>query len=153
MKRWRTPEVVPFGGLWRWKHPETGAEIWAVNGFQLLDKARQYCRVNNLPIGVNFDQRIIDDVCAQLPDICVDNEPPSLAERAASFMRSATQWASNGFKCVSHEDYEKRLETCRGCERWSGEALFGLGRCGKCGCSGVKLYMDTEKCPLNKWPV
>lgn len=138
--------------MWRWTHPETGFVIEAVNAHQLLDKARQYCRVNNLPIGLGFDQRIIDDVCRDIPDICNDTEPPSLPERMASFARSAISWIANGAKVVDFKTYDDRIQTCRACDRWSGEVYFGLGRCGKCGCSGLKLYMDTEVCPLNKWP-
>lgn len=151
MKSFKTPNVVPPGGGWIWNHPETGDQIYGGSADMLISNAREYCRRNHLPIGLNFEQNIIDSVCARLPDICSDTEPPTPMEMAAKFARAAVTWVANGATVVSPEQFQQRLDTCRACERWNGEAFFGLGRCGKCGCSGVKLYMDTEKCPLSKW--
>lgn len=153
MRYFLTPETVPPQGGWIWTHPETGHEIRGGNAAMLLSNARDYCRVNNLPIGVGFDQRIIDSLCDKLPEICGNTEPPTISEMAASFARSAKQWIAGGAHTLSFEQYHQRLTTCQGCDRWNGEAFFGFGKCGKCGCSGVKLYMNTEKCPLNKWTV
>lgn len=150
MKSFKTPNVVP-PGQWRWTHPETGVEIYGGSADVMINNAREYCRKNNLPIGAGFEQRIIDDLCAKIPEICDDTEPPTVPEMAATFARSVKRWVSNGMGTVDFEKFHARLQTCQACDRWNGEAMFGLGRCGKCGCSGVKLYMDTEKCPLDKW--
>jgi hypothetical protein len=153
MKSFKEPNVVPPGGGWFWTHPETGYRVRGGNADQLFFFAKEYCRVNNLPIGLGFEQRIIDDICNELPDICTDTEPPSPAEMARQFTRAAFQWTRNGFPIVSAEQYAERLSTCQACDRWNGEAVFGLGRCGKCGCTGLKLYASTENCPLGKWPI
>jgi hypothetical protein len=150
MKTLLTPNTVP-PGQWRWTHPETGVELYGANFDALLLAAREYCRKNSLPIGVEFEQRIIDDLCARNPQICSDTEPPTVSEMAATFAGSVKRWVSNGMGVTNFETYHARLSVCKTCDRWNGEALFGLGRCGKCGCSGLKLYMDTEKCPLSKW--
>lgn len=153
MKSFTTPNVVPPGGGWFWTHPETKDRIRGGNADQLIINAKEYCRRNNLPIGLGFEQRIIDDVCAELPDICSDTEPPTPVEMARQFARAAVNWVNSGFSVVISEDYQARLDTCKACDRWNGEAIFGLGRCGKCGCTGLKLYAASEKCPLGKWPV
>ena len=152
MKSFKDPNVVPPGGGWFWTHPETKDRIRGGSAEQLIFNAREYCRTNHLPIGLGFEQNIINSVCEELPDICQDTEPPSTVDLARQFARSVLKWTCSGFQCVTSEQYQERLNTCLGCDRWNGEAMFGLGRCGKCGCSGVKLYMTTEKCPLDKWP-
>jgi len=152
MKSFKYPNSVPPGGGWFWTHPETKDRIRGGNAEQLVFNSKEYCRRNHLPIGAGFDQRIVDDVCAELPDICQDTEPPSAIDMARQFTRSALNWVRSGLPCVTNEQFQERLDTCKACDKWNGEAVFGLGRCGKCGCTGVKLFMTTEKCPLNKWP-
>lgn len=61
------------------------------------------------------------------------------------------KWVAAGFPIVSGEDLELRKGVCATCEFWSANAFGGLGKCGKCGCSGVKLRLSTSGCPLKKW--
>lgn len=61
------------------------------------------------------------------------------------------KWAKAGFPIVSGEVLSERKGICAACEFWNADAFGGLGRCGKCGCSGVKLRLATSKCPLKKW--
>ena len=64
---------------------------------------------------------------------------------------AGAKWATAGFPIVSGEGLAERKRICAECEFWNAGAFGGLGRCGKCGCSGVKLRMATSRCPLKKW--
>lgn len=68
-----------------------------------------------------------------------------------SVVKAGAQWAKAGFPIVSGEVLSERKGICAACEFWNADAFGGLGRCGKCGCSGVKLRLATSKCPLKKW--
>jgi len=85
----------------------------------------------------------------------VSNIPPkypTITTQAKSAATSVANWATSGFRLTTPEEYQARLEICKGCEFWDAEALSGTGRCKKCGCSTkAKLKMATEKCPIDKW--
>lgn len=74
-----------------------------------------------------------------------------LGEPIVSFVKAGAQWAKAGFPIVSGEDLAERKGICAECEFWNADAFGGLGKCGKCGCSGVKLRLATSKCPAGKW--
>ncbi len=48
---------------------------------------------------------------------------------------------------VAPEVYQERLEICHGCEHHN----RACGRCRKCGCAILKLWVATERCPIGKW--
>ena len=73
---------------------------------------------------------------------------PSLADMTKSFASSVYGWARAGFAVASEETKSERLAICRECEFWK-EGKYG--RCMKCGCSGIKLWLATERCPIGKW--
>jgi hypothetical protein len=78
--------------------------------------------------------------------------PPTLAKMASTFFSSTLGWAKSGLKTVTADQFEARIEICKGCELWEGSGFAGTGRCKKCGCSTqAKLRMATEKCPIDKW--
>lgn len=85
----------------------------------------------------------------------MDRKPaplPSFGEMAKSASASAIQWASGGFQWVTPEEFNARIELCRGCEFWDAQGFFNTGRCRKCGCSTkAKLRMATASCPIGKW--
>jgi hypothetical protein len=64
---------------------------------------------------------------------------------------SGFRWAREGFAVVHPETLEARRTICQACEHWKAEAFGGRGRCLKCGCSGAKLRLPHEKCPVGKW--
>jgi hypothetical protein len=77
---------------------------------------------------------------------------PSITTMAQTFAESIVQWAKKGFKVVNEEQFNERLNICRGCELWDSKALNGGGRCRDCGCSTqAKLRIATERCPKDKW--
>jgi hypothetical protein len=75
-------------------------------------------------------------------------ETPKLADMAKSFSGAISKWAKSGFDTCTEEQYNDRLDICRGCEYWKDGAI---GRCMKCGCAGLKLWLKTERCPIGKW--
>ena len=78
-------------------------------------------------------------------------KPPPLDVMVAAFGREMKHWALRGFKVVDAETYKRRAEICADCPHWKPDAAMGSGRCLKCGCSGVKLYLETSACPISKW--
>lgn len=78
---------------------------------------------------------------------------PGLTELAGNFGRAVAKWASAGFPVVEEGDYQARLAACQACSHWDGAARLGLGKCRapKCGCTRLKLWLRTEKCPMGKW--
>ena len=78
-------------------------------------------------------------------------KPPTLLELADNFTRATATWTSQGFPTPSEEEYQRRAELCNGCKFWNANEWLNVGRCMKCGCSGVKRYMATATCPLGIW--
>jgi hypothetical protein len=145
---------VPPGGGWIYIQPESGMAFKHPDLMHVKRMVKAHRIANNYPVGVNFDQEIEESICNSRPELCFDNTPLAdltFFERVAKFASASIQWAASGFKVVNSHQYNQRLATCQQCEKWHGEKAFGLGQCGSCGCSGVKLFMVTEKCPLNKW--
>ena len=154
-----SPNEVPPGG-WRWVHPETKHVITAGSFEDLVRGARLFLLNNDFPVPREFGQELLrsmddavqDDMHARgLPpyQLVRTTEKPTLTQMARRFAHEARSWASSGFKHVSQEVYEQRLDKCETCGFWQGESAFGYGRCGKCGCSGLKLFLATTRCPLD----
>ena len=74
-----------------------------------------------------------------------------LSEMVAGFVKTTAEWLACGAPVVSPEQYKERAQLCLDCEFFDPEAFAGKGRCTKCGCSGVKLYLATAACPIDKW--
>ena len=79
---------------------------------------------------------------------------PTLAELAANFTTALARWSAAGFPTVSAEAYAARAAACDACEHWQPQARLGLGKCAApgCGCTSLKRWLATEKCPQGKWP-
>lgn len=141
---------VPPGG-WQYVHPETKT-LFASHSINVLtDKVRAFNQTNNYPNQLNLEQAIVDGVCDRCPECCHDTEPPSLLDLAKRFTREAYQWAQSGFEVTDENLFASRQATCNTCPKWRGEAAFGYGRCGACGCTGLKLFMKSSHCPDGKW--
>lgn len=79
---------------------------------------------------------------------------PTVMELAANFVGAMERWATAGFPVADKAVYAARSAVCDTCEFWDGTARFGLGKCKApgCGCTSMKRWLATERCPLNKWP-
>ena len=72
--------------------------------------------------------------------------PPTMVEKASTFISSVKDFISDGCKLVSEEEYKDRLKICDGCEERKGNS------CNICGCNlQLKAKGKTFKCPLQKW--
>ena len=76
---------------------------------------------------------------------------PALPALAGTAVRALTRFAASGFRKASDSTLLARQSLCRTCPEWEHEGYAGLGRCRKCGCSGIKLTWASEQCPLDKW--
>jgi len=85
--------------------------------------------------------------CSEATDVLIPE--PTLAELAVNFTSSVSRWAAGGFPVVAEDEYQHRQMICSACEFWRTDGLFA--HCGKCGCSRLKAWMGTSKCPINKW--
>jgi hypothetical protein len=104
----------------------------------------------------NLEYAIMDQICKRLEsdphsDRCFDYTPPTKTELLTRAGNAIKNFVNNGFKLVTAEQLLDRRTVCEECSLWNGEGSFGMGRCGSCGCTGLKLHVASEKCPLNKW--
>lgn len=72
-------------------------------------------------------------------------------EALYNFVSAMQESAKTGFKRVSSEKHKERLDICSQCRFWKQTAYLGMGKCRKCGCSGLKLWLSTSRCPIQKW--
>lgn len=81
------------------------------------------------------------------------SDEPTVADLATNFAGATLRWLAEGAPVVSEASYTLRAAACSGCEMWDENARFGLGRCNApgCGCTKLKRWLATEKCPLGKW--
>ncbi len=155
MKRIIAPNQVPPGGNYRYVQPETGMEFLGQTIGVVFMKVRKHRVANNLPIR-HLEQEVIDSFCASQPDWCEDVDPntgkPTLLEMAARFSRAMVDWARGGCAVLPQERFQARRDICDACEHWRRDGThIGTGRCGRCGFSGLNLFMATERCPDGKW--
>lgn len=155
------PQETPPGG-WRWRHPETGYLVHSSTATGLISAARAFLHENNYPVPADLEQRIWqwmnEDVQRDMekrglpPFVFLHNtEPPTLLDRARSFAWAAKDWMRSGMPVTTHDVVQSRLETCRTCGYWSGESSPFHTACRKCGCTGIKMWMATSRCPIGKW--
>ena len=80
-------------------------------------------------------------------------KPPTIKQMSKNFAKATAKWIKSGFETVTQSEFDKRLEICRSCTFWDEKARLGMGKCNHegCGCSKGKLWLKTEKCPIQKW--
>ncbi len=62
-----------------------------------------------------------------------------------NFTNATFHWASAGFKIADDETLAKRQAICDTCQYWNASARLGMGKCLKCGCTSLKLKLDTDQ--------
>lgn len=76
----------------------------------------------------------------------------AMATSAAYALWRAVAAATHGAQVlVTPETFSVRQETCGLCPHRDPAARFRLGKCRVCGCTRLKLWLATERCPLGKW--
>ena len=76
-------------------------------------------------------------------------QPPTLLAMATNFAAAMARWHDAGYRTLDTGDVQDRRAICEPCEHW--RVALGFAWCRLCGCSKLKLWLPTEKCPLNKW--
>ena len=76
---------------------------------------------------------------------------PSGLDMVRNFGASVMAWAVSGFPIVDRATFDQRLATCAACPFWKPRARFTLGKCEKCGCTKLKHWLATERCPDKRW--
>lgn len=78
---------------------------------------------------------------------------PTVVELLENFSKATVKFLKSGMPVVDEAVCKARLKICGECEHWDGKARFGLGKCAhvKCGCTKLKHWMASEKCPIGKW--
>lgn len=147
---YKHPSYVPPGGGWLYVHQETGTRIEESSVENLLIAARNWHRMNSYPVPVDFAQVIAQQVCARCPEFCGSTEPPTATDKAMEFASAAIHWIRQKAPVVSLEVFQERQSKCESCELYGGARTFGFIGCGKCGCTGLKLYLATSTCPLDE---
>jgi len=127
----------------------------------LRGKFIEHRKSNNLD--QNIDQEIHNQICShEDPSFCQEwptsgayapqaQIEVTITEMVSNFTQSMKTWIGSGMPITTEDKFKNRLNTCRNCEYWDEKAYLGKGKCKKCGCSGLKLHLDTSKCPINKW--
>ena len=73
---------------------------------------------------------------------------PSPQRQAMNFASAMTKHVLSGFKRVTDEEKNRRLEICKGCPFF----ISHSNRCEKCGCFLLaKAGWTTQHCPIDKW--
>lgn len=70
---------------------------------------------------------------------------PTLLQMGLNLAESMTAWTRAGFPITPQAVYDARRVTCAACPHYDADAY--VHSCALCGCSGVKLHLQTEKCP------
>lgn len=77
------------------------------------------------------------------------HKPPPIKDRVESFKQTISDWRAAGFPIADKERHNRRLKICERCEFYKNIPTGFI--CLKCGCYSVKLWLQTSKCPINKW--
>lgn len=161
MKKVRDNSAGAIGGLWIWKHGETGHVIRHSNYIGCMNAVKKFLRANSFPIGSNFEQEFEENLCANgAPNLCEDFIPPTVLQKMSSLAqalyRAAKQWRE---PVVSAEELQDRREYCVGnetrprCNFYGGSTSPLKVACARCGCTGLAIFLKSKHCPLPepKW--
>lgn len=155
MRKVRDISAVPKGGTFTYVHEEgTPREFTQRHPYysQLKQDVRAYKLANNLPVGLLFEEEFESNVCRHAADItCEEFIPPTLLQKMSSLAQAIYRSAKSGFKTVTPEQFEERRQICGACNFFGGTNGLLKVACKKCGCSGIKLAVLSEHCPISKW--
>lgn len=163
MKRPKSRGTVPLGGLCRYIDPDEGFRISHPYWDFCKARAKDERIRRGLPIPFNWDAMFEEGFCKGTPQAC-DDLPEAPSESSPNWMSLAVQfgtslgrWVLAGLPLVSWDVFKTRHVKCTGdetnerCPHFTKFSKLGFTKCGKCGCSSVKLYLATERCPIGRW--
>lgn len=164
MKRPAHRGVVPPGGLCRYTDPDAAFTVAHPYYTRCRDLAKAGRISRSLPIPYDWEAFFDEQLCRATPQACIEvpdapiETGPSWIALAAQFATSMTRWITRGFPVTPWDEFKQRYAQCAGdgagtprCPHFGRFASTGIARCGKCGCSSLKLFLKTEHCPIKKW--
>jgi hypothetical protein len=114
------------------------------------ERYRQLCDDSH-PQRELWQARMLRDAGAEVPPA----QYPSAGRMAINLARAAGRIVTAAVQGepirVPAEVLEQRRSICLPCEA-NGLRESGGIKCTRCGCSGIKLTLATEECPVGKWP-
>lgn len=153
MKKVLNTSRVPAGGFFVYVNPEDGWRIKSPYYENAKIEAKKYRRINHYPIGLEWDLDFESNICANTPgeNTCIEFTPPTLGQKLAAAANALLRAAKSGFKTVSQDQFDSRMEICKACNFFGGSRGLLKIACQKCGCGGLKIHLATESCPISKW--
>lgn len=153
MRKVRDNSAGAIGGLWIWKHPETGFVVRHSNYAGCRIEVKRFLRANNYPIGGNFEEEFEENLCANgAPNLCEEFIPPTLLEKMSAFAqalyRAGKQWRE---PMVTADVLQERRDICEACNFYGGSTSILRVACQKCGCTSLKQFLTSSRCPIGKW--
>lgn len=163
MLRPKNPGAVPPGGICRYKDPDAGFIVSHPYYDQVKAQAKDGRNKRGLQIPFNWDAFFDEQFCKATPTACVEvpdapvETSPNWAQLAISFGTSIFRWVASGGGVVPWETFKQRYRQCTGdadlprCPKFTTFRGTGITKCGSCGCSSLKLWLPSERCPIGKW--
>jgi hypothetical protein len=116
-------ERVPGGEFWKAKHPETGYLFREHNFKTLVFKAKEYCKKNGFPVGLDFEKQVESWVCNQMTSECEDESEQKRPRPHRITMgdvlrgsRVMLEFLRTGRTLVPRAEAERRAKICAGCK-------------------------------------
>lgn len=112
---------IPYGAVFKYKHPVTGIILTGSNWDMLCNVVRDYNKANDYPVGLEFEKEIEQNVCQQHPSECEFDSPlhpKPVKLTIADVVRGAAVMTShvlNGSQLVSQSEANRRAEICSNC--------------------------------------
>lgn len=78
---------------------------------------------------------------------------PSLSTKYRRLGVALKTWHDAGMPVANRQTRKHRATVCKACPHWLPGGNLGLGECRApgCGCTSLKRWLATERCPLAKW--
>lgn len=111
----------PYGGMYHWRDPITGVEVKGTTGDMLYQNAVAERLANGVPMGLEFWDSVMADVCRDYPTECSNVDPTQIRKRGWSMgdiVRGTLVMMNhklNGSQLVSQEEANRRAQICSTC--------------------------------------
>ncbi len=122
MRRLRDTTLVPPGGF-RYTDPDTGFTTSASTHYDWVANSKAHRQANNLPLPLDFQARVEDQLCGIIPPEYCDREPGDVKWVDTKFgwndfiegMKVFGRWALEDAPLVQQEEADRRAAICTSC--------------------------------------
>ena len=112
---------APYGGLYVWRDPITGIEVKGTTGDMLYSNAVAQRNANSVPMGLEFWDSVMSDLCRDYPNECSNVDPNQVRRRPwamGDIVRGTLVMMNHkltGSQLVSQEEANRRAKICASC--------------------------------------